>query len=664
MKVTLLIDSTVRLAKKLYKSVWLFPTIVIVLFLLLISLRINGSSVGIYNDIINTKKDPSLIAGKPRSVRSDEFVVVTPMLIAQQASNYPSVNQNIGNGQDMNILFDTPTQDWIQIFRPQNYAFYLIPFENAFAYKWWFSAVVLLFSAYFFALYFLKKKRLIASLLSMALYFTAFVQWWSGAALIGYGLLLGLLFFYLIRSRLAITKSLLTLAILYLLVVFALGLYPPFQIPCVIAIGLFALGYLINISPKYNPLPLLKKNILYIFIAVVAAISIVGVYLKQHEAVINTLSNTSYPGKRIINSGTYSFTHLLSGQLAIKQEKLSSASNYKDPEAGAMNQSETSSFIFLSLYLLIPMAYIAASRKRIGLKIKDGPILIALGTTFLLFFAWLFVPGLDLIGNITKLNLVPQNRLIIGFIIINYLATLLFIKIYAESKNKIGVKIAIIYSFMVFATILSINTIIQIKMPGFISNSTSILLAIPIPIIIYLLLRKRNSYALLALLIFSIAGSVAVNPLYVGTGILTDNPIYKTIKQYPDNGKWAAEDIIFENFPAMANKHTLSGIYAYPQLNLWSSIDQGKSIDKYNRYAHVTFAFDRNLAITTPTGFVDTGADQLKIRTEICSDFIKQSSVRYILSSYLYSSADQTCIKDIKTIKTPVKNYFIYSLEY
>ncbi len=666
MKTSLLIDKVVIMFKKLHKSIWLFPAIVIFIFLMLVLFRINGSSVGYYNEIINsnTISDSSLIAGKPRSIRSDEFVVVTPMLVAQRASNYPSTNQNIGNGQDMDILYGTPTHDWIQIFRPQNHAYYIIPFENAFAYAWWFSSVVLLISAYFFSLHFLKKKRLIASLLSIALYFTAFIQWWSSAYLIGDSLLLGLLFIYLVESKRPLTKVLLTSVISYLSVVFALSLYPPFQIPCAIAVGLFSLGYLINSSPRYNPLPMLSKNILYIIVAVVVAVGIVGVYLYQHQTVINTISNTAYPGKRINTSGKYSITHLLSGQLAVQHEKISTSSKYIDHDAGVSNQSETSSFIFLSIYLIIPLAYIVGSRKRLGLKVKDGPILVALGATFLLFFAWLFMPGLDLIGNVTKLNLSSENRLIIGFVIINYLATLMFIKIYSESKKRISVEMASLYAFTVFIAVLAVNSIIKIKMPGFIDNSMSILLAIPIPIIIYLLLRKRNGYALLGLVVFSMVGSIAVNPLYIGTGILTDNPIYKTIKQYPDNGRWAVEDVVFENFPAMANKRALSGTYAYPQLDLWKSIDQGKSIDRYNRYAHVTFDFDKNVATKSPTGFIDTGADQLRIGTEICSDFIKQSSVHYILSQYLYSQTDQTCIKDVKIVKTTVRNFYIYSLAY
>ena len=221
-----------------------------------------------------------------------------------------------------------------------------------------------------------------------------------------------------------------------------------------------------------------------------------------------------------------------------------------------------------------------------------------------------------------------------------------------------------LYPFTVFVAVLAFNTVIKISIPVFIDNNISILLAIPILIIIFLLLIKRNSYALFGLLIFSMAGYIAVNPLYVGTRVLTDNPIYKTIKQYPDNGKWAVEDVIFENFPAMANKHTLSGVYAYPQLDLWSSIDQGKSIDRYNRYAHVTFDFDKNVAINSPTGFIDRGADQLRIGTEICSYFVKQSSVHYILSQYLYSQTDQTCIKNIKTVDTPVRDYYIYTIAY
>lgn len=652
---------------KISKNIWLFPVVVILIYILFIATGVNGSSVGVYNDFINggTSKDSNLLLGKPRSIRSDEFLVVTQILNGQEASGYPSINQNIGNGQDMNIMFDTPTRDWIQLFKPQNLAFYVMPFDNAFAYKWWFGTVVLLISAYFVALKFLRGKRLIASLMSISLYFTAFIQWWQSSALIAYSLLMCLLLIGLIETKSFRNKIILTGLIAYILVVFALGIYPPFQIPCILVVGLFTLGYMVSISKNYNPIPIIKQSLIYIICAGIVSISILFAYLNQHDTVVKTLQNTAYPGKRVLVSGKYSLTHLLSGQLAIQHEKISTSAQYVDHEAGVSNQSETSSFIFTSLYLLLPMAYLIAFSKKLGLIItKEIPILISLASVYVLFFAWLFVPGLDLIGSLTRLNMVSGNRLIIGFVILNYLTTIIFINIYSKSKKVIDAETSSIYSILVFMFVFWINTAIQYKMPGFIDTNMSLLLAIPIPVIIYLLLRKKTLHAVVGLLLFTLSGSLAVNPLYVGTGILKNNPIYQSISKYPDDGRWATEDLLFENFPLMANKHSLSGVYGYPQLELWQSIDQGKSIDKYNRYAHATFAFDKDSSRVIVTQFAETGADQLVVATEMCSDFMKQSKVRYVLSSSLYSASDQNCIERTETVKTPLKNYFIYSLKY
>lgn len=134
-------------AEKYY--VWIFPAISVLVFLILCIGKIHGSSIGLYEATANPGlKDKNLLFGFPRQIRSDEWVVNSPLQYAQKATNFASINPNIGNGQDMAIVLDMPVGDWSVIFKPQNIAFLFLPFSIAFSFHWWFMLLALLIGAY------------------------------------------------------------------------------------------------------------------------------------------------------------------------------------------------------------------------------------------------------------------------------------------------------------------------------------------------------------------------------------------------------------------------------------------------------------------------------------------------------------------------------------
>src|SRR3546814_4076929 len=57
-------------------------------------------------------------------------------------------------------------------------SFLLLPFGYAFAFKWWLMGFLLILSCYFFALALMPKRQGFAVGLSLALFFSPFVQWW------------------------------------------------------------------------------------------------------------------------------------------------------------------------------------------------------------------------------------------------------------------------------------------------------------------------------------------------------------------------------------------------------------------------------------------------------------------------------------------------------
>jgi hypothetical protein len=160
----------------LRRGAWLFPVVLLVIVLILALFRVSGSSVGYYNQLFGTGHDANLLYGQPRAVRSDEWLVTTPMTVAQWRSGFSSTNEKIGDGVDMAAIFDVPYRDWSALFRPQNLSFFVLPLENAFAFKWWLLGGALAAAVYFLTLTLLPGRKVLAALLGLGLLLSPFVH--------------------------------------------------------------------------------------------------------------------------------------------------------------------------------------------------------------------------------------------------------------------------------------------------------------------------------------------------------------------------------------------------------------------------------------------------------------------------------------------------------
>lgn len=126
------------------RPVLAFPLVIFVLVFLATALRISGTSVGVYDYVLDDDPSDGLALGQPRTVRSDEWAVNTPFTLSQTQNGFSMYDDNIGTGQDMAVVLDVPYADWSAVFRPQNMPFFILPSEFAFALKWWSLAALLL----------------------------------------------------------------------------------------------------------------------------------------------------------------------------------------------------------------------------------------------------------------------------------------------------------------------------------------------------------------------------------------------------------------------------------------------------------------------------------------------------------------------------------------
>ena len=124
---------------------WWFWLAVVGLFALCVSLKLNGSSIGVWQKVLN---EPGPIRGlmlfKPEEVRADEWSHITPSIIAQarHSPRFAIENESLGAGRSP-LLMSVPVAYYTTIFRPQLWGFFFLDLERAFSFYWCFKVFAL-----------------------------------------------------------------------------------------------------------------------------------------------------------------------------------------------------------------------------------------------------------------------------------------------------------------------------------------------------------------------------------------------------------------------------------------------------------------------------------------------------------------------------------------
>lgn len=645
------------------RRAYIFPAVLFLMLIIFTAGKISGSSIGIfYATLYGQAKDPNLIVNQPRMIRSDEWEVNTPLLISQVQNGFPRVNTDIGNGQDMSMVLDVPYKEWSALFKPHNWSFFVLPLEYAFAFKWWLLGCLLMFSCYLFCLAVLPKKYLLASLVSAGLFLSPFVQWWylSGTILsLAYGLLIAFIGIRLFSKKLEDKNLWLWTALLaYVLTCFSLILYIPFIMPVALVVGGFLLGHVINLASAKADRERIKKPLIFAIIAAVFALSVCLVFLRTRSAPIQALRDTVYPGQRVDESGGFDFQTFSGGPFNMQLQFDGKAANFP------LNQSEASSFIYIFPFLVPAAIYFLAARK--GKKHLLDWRLIALLFISALFLIRLFVPFSDFIFDALLFNRVPHTRLVIGFGIINIMMMVLIFEKLQNLKQNLNPVLVWSSALAGFLYTLYVGFSVRSSYPGYLASGMQIgLVAITIGLVTFLILRRRLVPAMVVLVAFSLVSVVRINPLYRGLSPIVNSELSQAIQETGDGkGKWVvSEDVIFENV-VLANKaHALSGVYAYPQLELWKSLERSPEDEYiYNRYAHVFFTVEKVDNGVYPQGaYLDPPAtDAFRVHADPCSNYFKQQDVAYVLTAS--DKSDLSCLEEVRQIRYPALSFKIYEV--
>jgi hypothetical protein len=361
-------------------------------------------------------------------------------------------------------------------------------------------------------------------------------------------------------------------------------------------------------------------------------------------------ARTEYPGKRAAETLHLNWWHFLGGFLSTQLQYLDKAAHYFS------NQSEASNFIMVAPFLLIPSVYITYRSFKKKNHNERRYSLLFLNALFILF-AIRFTVTVTGTGSLSSLvRIVPNNRILLGIGFIAFLQLIFLARdqeryTYPAWLKKGG-------TWLTFIVLATTGFVIRHDYPGYIVSGLKILLlAAAMAALFRLIVGKRLVLAAILLFLLSFYASYKVNPLYRGLSPLINSPLTHTVTtinaKHP--GTWVVLDSLeYNTYLPAANIRTLSGVYQYPQFNLWDKLDPtGQYKPIYNRYAQAVFAEN------APAKMYLIQNDWFDIKFNGCDPFIQQQS-DYILSVH---PTDTTCLRAIDMVQFPGKTFYIYKTQ-
>lgn len=554
-----------------------------IILLILVIGKYNGSSAAIWNDFIQPdyKIDNSIILGKTRSIRSDEWLVSTPVNLSQASSSVKFSTYNSVLGAHKNLVMlqpNLPSKDISLLAIPNKIGYLFLNVENAYSLAWYLPYFVLFFASFEMFMILLKKKKLYSLLGAVMITFSPVVQWWQSATIPAYGALAIVLFYYFLNATNWKKKLVLSILFGYCGYLYIMCLYPAWQVPYGYVYLILLIWVLVENKKKIN-----KKIFLYLIpiFAVIAIPLFIVLYLNRD--IFRIMQSTVYPGSRNSSGGgeyITLFTYVLSIFYPYK--------NLGNPCEFAQYIGLFPIPIFYSIYLMIKNK-------------KKDLFLIMCNIVMICLCIWIFFPMPNILSKIT---LMYTSTVVRTQVVVSYLSLIMLLYILANYEVKSKFKLLevknivsfIVSIFCIYFTIELSNNVINTFFPGYISLKISLISLVVFSLVSVLFLfnnKNTNSILVVLLIIVSLVSGAFVSPINKGLDVFYKKPLAKEIKKIVKKDKnsifmSADKTILTGNYIIVNGGKTIDSINYVPNLDLYYKLDPDLEYnDVYNRYEHV-----------------------------------------------------------------------------
>ncbi len=616
--------------------------------LVLVATALNGSSSGAFYSDFFTGRDPRLLIGGPRGLRSDEWMVTTPLVVAQVEQGLPRSSGVMPGGIDVSVLFDVPYRDFWALFRPHNLAFGVLPLDNAFAFRWWLPLVVLGIAVHVLAVV-LWRKPLAALAVSVTFAFSPFTQWWFGAGTfwpLAFAVMVCLAVVVAVRPFPRWVRWVTAVLTGYVAVVAAMTMYPPYLVPCALVALAFAVGALLD--ARDVPWGARLRGLVPLAVSAVVAGALLLVFLKAHAATLDDITSTSYPGDRRWPTGEHSqfpWAPMFAGVLGVGLRAAS-------PDGFVVNASEGSSFLLTGLYLL-PVVLVLLRRRPRGVDAT----LAALVAVLTVLVAFVYVPGWEAVASLLLLDRTSLPRLVVGFGLVSLLLLLVSVsRIRAAGPPARWTAVASVT--LTLGAHAAVALFLRAHAPQVLAQFWWWpVLVVAFAGAIWMYARGRATVPSLVVAAVALVMVAGVVPLYRGVLDLRDTGLGRLVEQVQAErpGTWVGlEDGAVVATLRETAVPSFSGVQGWPSDEVWGAIDPTRiHQNAWNRYAHVSWTAHPDAPPITLLA-----PDSLALRFDSC-DVFEQENIDYVATN---EPVDQACVREIGSTTEGDGTYRVYEV--
>lgn len=631
---------------------FVFPGVVCALFILLVGADLNGSSIGVLSAQAD---DPSLLAGSPRPIRSDEYMISTPMAVGATRLGFPAMPWvGFTPTQLSATAYGGPTGDWSELFRPQDWGYYLLGASRGLSFHWWFAIAICLVGVYLL-LRVISLSRWLSVVLSCAMCFCPYVAWWSiaPAEYIGFGALATASFLIAVRSRNLWISGVMVALAAYFFVALVLGLYVPWIVGTGYVCVALLIGQLIDRRESWRRLVLCGAG------AGILSIAVLGFWYIANRTAIQLTAQTNYPGGRASTAGGASLANFLS---APANFAVSLGAEPSPPN----NLSELSS-TWLPFPVIIAAIVTALYLIRNGGRgrAQSCPVYwttLSLTVVAVVLTAWAFLPLPAVLGKVTLLDRLPPSRVPIA---LGFAALLLIAVCSLALKNQARPSwLVIVWIVAIAATVAASLWAIAAITWEAAGGPSALFVALSAAIMstcFVLLLAGR--YARVAggvLIAYCLCSWAIVNPLYQGLGPLKNAPLVVATRETLEKDPTA----VTANFGSKRDSALLmaagaqprSFVTMYPNPPLMSQIFPDQK-QEWNNYANYTWVPGPagSPAFLESVGFADNPI--FIVHIDPCGSEFKQLGITWVVSP---EPLKRECLREDGTRDQPSKLGYRY----
>ena len=582
--------------------------IVGILLILLTLLQYSGSSNGIFSRItLEINKDNTLF-GVPREIHSNEYALETLLAVAQKDNDYDYINNSIrGSKTDVFSVLHVPVKDILSIGRIFNLGYYILGSGMGLAFWWNIRFFALILVSFELCMLITNKNKKISCCGTIIIAFSGACQWWFSHHLIDiliWGQLIIVLLDKFLLSNKYTHKILYSLGITISIVSYIFTQYPAWMISFgYVFLALMSWVIIKNRKDyKFN-----VKDILIITIN----FAIVGILIYRYFILSNEtlkiINNTIYPGKRFETGGNglrYLFSYLY---------------NFLLPYKNLGNNYEMANIISIfPIPMIMAIYYLYKKEKHISFLLPIA-IVAVLETVFC-------ISGFpEIISKLTMFRYVIVERAAVAVSFANMYILLYMLSNIQEDffKIKSSIKIATI----------TMCVVILVPLPeGIATRRYVTIISCLLCMYTFLFLNNGDSryrkVLLSFLVIFTIVGSICVNPITKGTYIITETNLAKKIQEISNKDKdslWMTLDnmMTLSNYAVANGAKTINSTHIYPNEEFYQLIFE-KYKDIWNRYAHIEITLDKENKLEL--------IDKDKIKLYITLEKINELGIDYIVT--------------------------------